>query len=473
MKKFLLSLVVIFSCSFSFSAFSAITPSCSGTSIYVSSSFTFKTGSSSTSCAGGWGTQPANKCVQINKNCGSLTYIGSISFPPTCPSNSTLNGSSCTCNSGYEEQNGSCVLSCDLSTHEMVGGVCTPRCLDQQIRNSAGVCEDPPPEICVKDKLVVRGATFSYISASQPADNTTEPLTVCHNGCEATYEKGIYSFIYSGKPTHCVALSATFPSQVVCTSYYRENGIGCFVPYPNQHPVNCPVGGCTPSKPTGQPLNNDGSIDYDGNPATSGKNEPGAPGSNLNLDGTPNNDGDPRTNDGGGSSGNEPPCTGLDCAPTEQNCTSGTAWDGTACTCGAHSPHYDSATGLCTQTACNASSPNWNPELNSCDPSPVCDPAVEDCVSVGDKDKLAGLDQGNADIMDLITSTPDDFKFFDYPDFVPVFNKQACQPFTGHILGKPITWDVCPYVEMLNQVIGWLMTLFSLYTMVQIGIKKD
>lgn len=495
MKRFILSLFVIFSCSFSFlvQAFPAqskfkITGSAttatgfcaplSNPNLYDTQALacsSLASGSAPTLPYSTSSVYTTTRCKVINYNSGSISSTYYCVYPESsCPANSTLSNGSCTCNAGMNEFtiNGvtSCEPACNLTTHEVINGSCTLKCLNSEVRNAQGVCEPKPPRNCIANRL------FNYYSEHTAPNGYAKPAqnSVCDGGCIGVIERPlIIGTLSDGTGTNCYgdatkAINVT--QQVYCANVYRETGEACFVASPlSKNPYTPPSDSL---KSNGKPpLNNDGTQDYDGNPATSGTNEPGAPGSGLNLDGSPNNDGNPRTND---NNNNEPtPCTGLDCASEEHTCYAGTAWDGTACTCGAHSPYYNADTDSCTQTACTPASPDWNPELNSCDPSPVCDPAVQDCVSVGDKDKLANLDKGNTDLMDSIISTPDDFKFFEYPDFVPVFNKQSCQPFTGHILGKPVTWDFCTYVEMLNQTIGWLMTLFSLYTMVQIGIKKD
>lgn len=49
----------------------------------------------------------------------------------------------------------------------------------------------------------------------------------------------------------------------------------------------------------------------------------------------------------------------------------------------------------------------------------------------------------------------------------------ACTPWTGSVIGKSFSFDWCPYIDKLTSTIGWLMALFSMFSIFQIATRVD
>ena len=56
--------------------------------------------------------------------------------------------------------------------------------------------------------------------------------------------------------------------------------------------------------------------------------------------------------------------------------------------------------------------------------------------------------------------------YFDWPTWIPTFPTDSCTPFTKTIHGLPVEIDLCPKIALLNELIGWLMSLFTAWTVV-------
>lgn len=201
------------------------------------------------------------------------------------------------------------------------------------------------------------------------------------------------------------------PAQPCPSGQYRDiNDQQCHVNVPADK--SCPSGMskdvqgfCVVNPPLPSPdTNYDGSTDYDGNPDTSGTNEPGRPGSGLNKDGTPDTDGNPNTN-------NDSPqdCVGVDCngEPTEEHtCYGGTVWTGASCECNASSPFWNSEFEDCDPppTDCDNTNPTWDVETETCYVGAICnpdtptwDPATQSCDSGDGSESGSGsVDSDNA-----------------------------------------------------------------------------
>lgn len=54
-------------------------------------------------------------------------------------------------------------------------------------------------------------------------------------------------------------------------------------------------------------------------------------------------------------------------------------------------------------------------------------------------------------------------KAFSWPSWVPDVSKSTCSPFTGSVLGKSISINLCPYINQINALIGWIFALLALH----------
>lgn len=84
-----------------------------------------------------------------------------------------------------------------------------------------------------------------------------------------------------------------------------------------------------------------------------------------------------------------------------------------------------------------ADAPDWNTSVN---------------------EKVENLGKGITDLLDPITGQfqEDKGKWFSWVWTPPVGN---CSPFTGNVHNKSVTWDICPYVEMVRNAIGWVFSI--------------
>lgn len=65
------------------------------------------------------------------------------------------------------------------------------------------------------------------------------------------------------------------------------------------------------------------------------------------------------------------------------------------------------------------------------------------------------------------------FKDMGWSNWIPEFPTGSCSPFTGTVMTKQVTWDICPYVAKLNELIGWLFNLFGAWTLTSMFFRKD
>jgi len=78
-------------------------------------------------------------------------------------------------------------------------------------------------------------------------------------------------------------------------------------------------------------------------------------------------------------------------------------------------------------------------------------------------DKLAEYGEGGETIEDT----------YGWSDWVPEFPTSSCTPITGNIRGESVSWDLCPYIGKLNELIGWLMSVFGAWTITGIFFKRS
>lgn len=84
-----------------------------------------------------------------------------------------------------------------------------------------------------------------------------------------------------------------------------------------------------------------------------------------------------------------------------------------------------------------ADAPDWNTSVN---------------------ERVENLGKGITDLLDPITGQfqEDKGKWFSWVWTPPV---GSCSPFTGNVHNKSVTWDICPYVEMVRNAIGWVFSI--------------
>lgn len=75
-------------------------------------------------------------------------------------------------------------------------------------------------------------------------------------------------------------------------------------------------------------------------------------------------------------------------------------------------------------------------------------------------EKTESLTKGVTDLFEPITSqsTDDKSKWFSWVWTPPV---GECSPITGTVHGKSVSWDICPYVVMVRNAVGWLFSIFG------------
>lgn len=67
----------------------------------------------------------------------------------------------------------------------------------------------------------------------------------------------------------------------------------------------------------------------------------------------------------------------------------------------------------------------------------------------------------------------DNFKMLDWSTWIPTFPAASCSPFTGGVLGRSVSIDLCPKIAMLNELIGWMLAVFASWSVVSMMFRKD
>lgn len=65
------------------------------------------------------------------------------------------------------------------------------------------------------------------------------------------------------------------------------------------------------------------------------------------------------------------------------------------------------------------------------------------------------------------------FKLLNWSTWIPVFPASSCSPFTGTVLNKSISWDFCPKIALLNELIGWLLAVFAAWSISSLMFRRD
>lgn len=70
-------------------------------------------------------------------------------------------------------------------------------------------------------------------------------------------------------------------------------------------------------------------------------------------------------------------------------------------------------------------------------------------------------------------SAYNNFKLLDWSTWIPTLPAAPCSPVTGSVMGKTVSFDLCPYVIKLNELIGWLLSIFAAWSIVSMMFRKD
>ena len=65
------------------------------------------------------------------------------------------------------------------------------------------------------------------------------------------------------------------------------------------------------------------------------------------------------------------------------------------------------------------------------------------------------------------------FKDLGWSNWVPTFPSSTCSPINGDIAGQHVSWDFCPHIAKLNELLGWLMNLFGAWTITGMFFKRE
>ncbi len=85
-------------------------------------------------------------------------------------------------------------------------------------------------------------------------------------------------------------------------------------------------------------------------------------------------------------------------------------------------------------------------------------------------------DAENKKITDELAKTNeayDNFKLLDWSTWIPVFPAASCSPFTGSVMGRTISIDLCSKIAVLNQTIGWLLSVWAAWSVVSLMFRKE
>ena len=94
-------------------------------------------------------------------------------------------------------------------------------------------------------------------------------------------------------------------------------------------------------------------------------------------------------------------------------------------------------------------------------------------VSEADQQKINDEIKKSTDMLNDIEGDYAGFKNLGWSNWVPTFPTGQCSPITGDIAGQHVSWDLCPHVQKLNELIGWLMNLFGAWTLTSMFFRRD
>jgi len=98
---------------------------------------------------------------------------------------------------------------------------------------------------------------------------------------------------------------------------------------------------------------------------------------------------------------------------------------------------------------------------------PVVDPAMSGAtLSAAENKKIT-------DELGTTVAAYDNFKMLDWSTWIPVLPAAGCSPFTGNVLGRSVSIDLCPKIAMLNELLGWLLSVLAAWSVVSMMFRKD
>lgn len=88
------------------------------------------------------------------------------------------------------------------------------------------------------------------------------------------------------------------------------------------------------------------------------------------------------------------------------------------------------------------------------------------------EDKKTAMDKGITDFTDAIPGQFAESKgnWFSWVWSPPV---GVCTPYQGSIHGKSVSWNICPYIANVRDVVGWLFALFGAWTVYNQMFRKE
>lgn len=103
-----------------------------------------------------------------------------------------------------------------------------------------------------------------------------------------------------------------------------------------------------------------------------------------------------------------------------------------------------------------------------------CDNCVlPENLSVQNKQKLNDEIKKSVDELDKATDDYNNFKNFGWTTWVPTFPTGSCSPMVGSIRSQNVSWNFCPYVAQINQLLGWLLNLFGAWTITGMFFRRE
>lgn len=90
-----------------------------------------------------------------------------------------------------------------------------------------------------------------------------------------------------------------------------------------------------------------------------------------------------------------------------------------------------------------------------------------------DQQKINDEIKKSTDMLEDIEGDYGMFKDIGWTNWVPTFPTSTCSPISGTIANQTVTWDLCPHIAKLNELIGWLMNLFGAWTITGMFFRRD
>lgn len=77
------------------------------------------------------------------------------------------------------------------------------------------------------------------------------------------------------------------------------------------------------------------------------------------------------------------------------------------------------------------------------------------------------------DELDKSVEAYNNFKLLDWSTWIPTLPAAGCSPFTGNVSGRQVSFDICPKIALLNELLGWLLAVWSAWSIVSLLFRKD